>query len=174
MLLLNLARLGFVSRMLEPGWYFTTLTALTSSIRCIRRPPPPPHRLLSPPASTSGTLILGHPNPVKLHRILRSFSFSCNKIEDHTCHARRVCKNVCLPFNNSTTIASFPFQLIHSDVWTSPVPSNSGYLYYLVLLDDYSHYVWTFPLRRKLDALSTLMAFYSYVSTQFGHHILAL
>ena len=117
---------------------------------------------------------LGHPNPVTLRHILRSFSFSCNKIEDHTCHACRVGKHVRLPFNNSTTIASFPFQLIHSDVWTSPVPSNSGYLYYLVILDDYSHYVWTFPLRGKSDALSTLTAFYSYVSTQFGRPILAL
>ena len=44
----------------------------------------------------------------------------------------------------------------------------------LVILDDYSHYVWTFPLRRKSDALSTLTAFYSYVRTQFGRPILAL
>ena len=64
--------------------------------------------------------------------------------------------------------------LIHSDVWTSPVPSNLGYLYYLVILDDYSHYVWTFPVRRKSDALSILTAFYSYVHTQFGRPILAL
>ena len=40
-----------------------------------------------------------------------------------------------------------------------------GYLYYLVILDDYSHYVRTFPLRRKSDALATLTAFYSYVTT---------
>ncbi|XP_044328198.1 transcription initiation factor TFIID subunit 4 [Triticum aestivum] len=97
---------------------------------------------------------LGHPNPVTLRHILRSFSFSCNKIEDHTCHVCRVGKHVRLPFNNSTTIAYFPFQLIHSVVWTSLVPSNSDYLYYLVILDDYSHYMWTFPLRRKSDALS--------------------
>ena len=108
---------------------------------------------------------LGHPNLITLRHILRSFSFSCNKIEDHTCHACRVGKLVCLLFNNFITIASFPFQLIHSDVWTSPVLSNSGYLYYLVILDDYSHYVWTFPLRRKSDALSTLAAFFSYVRT---------
>src|SRR3954463_13932000 len=101
---------------------------------------------------------LGHPNPVTLRHILRSFSFSCNKIEDHTCHACRVGKHVRLLFNDSTTIDSFTFQLIHSDVWTSPIPINTGYLYYLVILHDYSHYEWTSPLRRKSDALSTLMA----------------
>ena len=47
-------------------------------------------------------------------------------------------------------------------------------LYYLVILDDFTHYVWTFPLRRKSDALATLTAFYSYVTTQFGRPILAL
>ncbi|KAK1630109.1 hypothetical protein QYE76_004424 [Lolium multiflorum] len=60
------------------------------------------------------------------------------------------------------------------DVWTSPVPSNSGYNYYLVILDDYSHFVWTFPLRRKSDVATTLTAFFAFVSTQFGRPIHAL
>ncbi|KAK1666176.1 hypothetical protein QYE76_054335 [Lolium multiflorum] len=60
------------------------------------------------------------------------------------------------------------------DVWTSPVPSNSGYNYYLVILDDYSHFVWTFPLRRKSDVAATLTAFFAFVSTQFGRPIHAL
>ncbi|XP_020151479.1 uncharacterized protein [Aegilops tauschii subsp. strangulata] len=51
---------------------------------------------------------------------------------------------------------------------------NTGFLYYLVILDDFSHYLWTFPLRRKSDAISTLATFYSYVLTQFGRPILAL
>ncbi|KAK1617270.1 hypothetical protein QYE76_022787 [Lolium multiflorum] len=60
------------------------------------------------------------------------------------------------------------------DVWTSPVPSNSVYNYYLVILDDYSHFVWTFPLRRKSDVAATLTAFFVFVSTQFGRPIRAL
>ncbi|XP_073359906.1 uncharacterized protein [Aegilops tauschii subsp. strangulata] len=69
---------------------------------------------------------------------------------------------------------AFAASLLHSDVWTSPVASSTGYLYYLVILDDFTHYVWTFPLRRKSDALATLTAFYSYVTTQLGRPILAL
>ena len=114
---------------------------------------------------------LGHPNPATLRHILRSFSFTCNKIDDHTCHACRLGKHVHLPFSTSSHVASYPFELIHSDVWTSPIASNTGYLYYLVILDDFSHYVWTFPLRRKSDYVATLTAFYSYVSTQFGRPI---
>jgi hypothetical protein len=44
----------------------------------------------------------------------------------------------------------------------------SGFKYYLVVIDDCSHYVWTFPLRLKSDIFSTLSNFFAYVSTQFG------
>jgi hypothetical protein len=68
----------------------------------------------------------------------------------------------------------FPFQLVHADVWTSPVLSNSGYQYYLVLVDDFTHYVWTFPLHRKNEVLPTLLCFHAYVATQHRIPILAL
>jgi hypothetical protein len=90
---------------------------------------------------------------------MRGFSFSCNKTESHSCEACRLGKHVRLPFSSSSTVASFPFQLLHSDVWTSPIPSNSGFTYYLVILDDYLHFVWTFPLRRKSDVPATLTSF---------------
>jgi hypothetical protein len=44
----------------------------------------------------------------------------------------------------------------------------SGYKYYLVVLDDFSHYVWTFPLRAKSETFPTLRHFFAWVSTQFG------
>ena len=53
-------------------------------------------------------------------------------------------------------------------MWTSPVISNSGFRYYLVIVDDYSHFYWTFPLRQKSCTISTLEKFFSYVCTQFG------
>ena len=53
-------------------------------------------------------------------------------------------------------------------MWTSPLTSVSGHKYYLAILDDYSHFLWTFPLRLKSDTLSTLTTFFAYVRTQFG------
>jgi len=53
------------------------------------------------------------------------------------------------------------------------VLSNSGYQYYLVLLDDYSHYTWTFPLRRKSDVFHKLVSFHAFAQVQFGRSILA-
>jgi transposase InsO family protein len=63
------------------------------------------------------------------------------------------------------------FDLVHCDLWTSPVISVSGFKYYLVILDDFSHYSLTFPLRLKYDTFSTISNFFSYVRTQFGRTI---
>jgi transposase InsO family protein len=58
-------------------------------------------------------------------------------------------------------------------VWTSPVVSFTGYKYYLALLDDYTHFVWTFPLRQKSEVASTIQHLHAYAHTQFGRPILA-
>jgi len=42
-----------------------------------------------------------------------------------------------------------------------------------MLLDDYSHYTWTFPLRRKSDVFHTLVSFHAFAQVQFGRSILA-
>jgi transposase InsO family protein len=48
------------------------------------------------------------------------------------------------------------------------------YKYYLVLLNDFTHYAWTFPLRNKSDVPPILRSFHSYICTQFGLPWLAL
>jgi transposase InsO family protein len=52
--------------------------------------------------------------------------------------------------------------------------SNSGFKYYLVILDDFTHYVWTFPLRHKSDVLGTFVSFHAFVQTQFQCSIACL
>ena len=44
----------------------------------------------------------------------------------------------------------------------------SSYKYYLVIVDDFSHYSWTFPLRAKAETFPTLLHSFAWVSTQFG------
>jgi transposase InsO family protein len=66
------------------------------------------------------------------------------------------------------------FDLIHCDLWTFPVISASGFRYYLVIIDDYSHYYWTFPLHNKSRVSRTLADFFAYARTQFGTTIRSL
>jgi hypothetical protein len=44
----------------------------------------------------------------------------------------------------------------------------------LVILDDCSHYLWTFPLRLKSDTLPTLANLFTYVTTHYGATIKAV
>jgi hypothetical protein len=73
-----------------------------------------------------------------------------------------------LPFGNSSSVSSLPFELIHCDVWTSPVASVSGAQYYLVILDDFTHFCWTFPLVRKSEVATHIINFCAYVHKQFS------
>jgi hypothetical protein len=82
-------------------------------------------------------------------------------------------QHVRLPFHSSSHAARI-FYLVHCDLWTSPVISISGYKYYLVVVDDFSHYSWTSPLRAKSVTFSTLLHFFAWVSTQFGLNIKAV
>ena len=108
---------------------------------------------------------LGHPGHPALTRIMQQLDFQCMPSNKHSCTSCRLGKHVRLPFVESNSVSPFPFCLLHCDVWTSPVTSNSSFQYYLVVLHDYSHYVWTFPLRHKSDVLATLVSFHAFVQT---------
>jgi hypothetical protein len=95
----------------------------------------------------------------------------CRGSFEHLCHAYQLGRHVQLPLPTSSSRAAGIFDLIHCDVWTSRIISISGYKYYLLILDDFSHYLWTFPLRQKADTFPTLSHFFAWVSTQFSHTI---
>lgn len=70
--------------------------------------------------------------------------------------------------SSSVTSTCHPFELLHCDIWTSPIPSVSGLKFYLVVLDDFTHYVWTFPLQSKADVPQLFLNFNTYVHTHFS------
>nr|GFB00298.1 ribonuclease H-like domain-containing protein [Tanacetum cinerariifolium] len=61
-------------------------------------------------------------------RTLVSRNFiSCNKTKPSVlCHACHLGKHVRLPFSLYETIVTSPFDIIHSDLWTSPLSSITG------------------------------------------------
>jgi hypothetical protein len=61
-------------------------------------------------------------------------------------HACQLGRHTRFLFPTLSSQAEQAFDLAHCDRWTSPVISLSRYKYYLVILDDYSHFLWTFPL----------------------------
>jgi hypothetical protein len=79
-----------------------------------------------------------------------------------------------LSFSNSLSHAEKAFDLLHLDLWTSLVISVSGSKYHLVILDDFTHYLWTFPLKLKSDTFTSLSNFFAYVATQFSCTVKAI
>ncbi|KAI3748202.1 hypothetical protein L6452_11132 [Arctium lappa] len=53
----------------------------------------------------------------------------------------------------------------------SPLTSLSGYKYYILFLDDFSHFLWVFPLRVKSDVFQAFSTFRAYVVNQFKTYI---
>jgi hypothetical protein len=134
---------------------------------------PPAQSLVVKAASPLWHRRLDHPGHEVLSKLASSVSTHLEDCSD-LCHACQLGRHVRLPFHAPAYRASNKFDLIHCDLWTSPVVSISGYKYYLVILDDCTHYLWTFPLRVKSDTFSTLATFIAYASTQFSAAVKAI
>ncbi|GKE62005.1 ribonuclease H-like domain-containing protein [Tanacetum coccineum] len=111
---------------------------------------------------------LGHPGGEVLLRLVSSNFILYNK-EKHPvlCYACQLGKYVRLLFVSSSTVISSCFDIIHSDVWTSPILSLSDFKYYVLFLDHYYQFVWVYPLVNKFDVMSKFLLFRNYVRTQF-------
>ncbi|GKD12188.1 ribonuclease H-like domain-containing protein [Tanacetum coccineum] len=72
---------------------------------------------------------LGHPGSDVLRSLVSNNLISCNKTKSPVlCHACQLGKHVRLPFSLSKTIVKSPFDIIHSDLWTSPLRVISTWL----------------------------------------------
>lgn len=87
------------------------------------------------------------------------------------CISCQLGKQPALPFNNSESIASASFDLIHSDVWgPSHVPSMSGSRYFVVFVDDSSRYTCVFLMKSCYELLDIYRNFAKMVETVFKMH----
>ncbi|GJZ95753.1 ribonuclease H-like domain-containing protein [Tanacetum coccineum] len=138
----------------------------TRDLYLVTAPSPIPHAFLV--SQHTWHQRLGHLGSDVLCRLVSNNVISCNKEKPPIlCHACHLGKHVRLPFISSNTIVSSCFDIVHSDVWTSPILSLSGFTYYVLFLDHYSQFVWVYLLVRKSDVLSKFILFRNYVRTQF-------
>ncbi|KAJ9547690.1 hypothetical protein OSB04_020233 [Centaurea solstitialis] len=117
-------------------------------------------------------LRLGHPGRTILSKLVSHHLISkLGSISSCICQSCQFGKHNKLPFYPSTSCSIAPFDLIHSDIWTSPVTSSCGYQYYLLFLDDFTNFVWVFPLAKKSHTFQIFMQFRAYIRTQFEKEI---
>jgi hypothetical protein len=86
-----------------------------------------PYALATAASSATWHRRLGHPGPDVLSKLSSSSAITCPRgRDDSLCHACQLGRHVWLPFPSSSTQALQPFDLVHCDLWTSPVSSVSG------------------------------------------------
>ncbi|GJW14505.1 zf-CCHC domain-containing protein [Tanacetum coccineum] len=103
---------------------------------------------------------LGHPGAEVLRSLIsRKFISSNKEKSSHICHACQLGKHVKLPFVSLDTRVSSSFDIIHYDIWTSPIVSIGGFKYYVLFLDHFSHYLWIYRLRHKSDVFQKFIQF---------------
>ncbi|XP_048635048.1 uncharacterized protein LOC125608656 [Brassica napus] len=77
-----------------------------------------------------------------------------------------------LPFVFHNHISSFPFDLVHMDVWGPfSVESTEGYRYFLTLVDDCTRVTWIYFLKNKSDVSKVFPAFIQHVHLQYKANI---
>jgi len=91
---------------------------------------------------------VGHPSSATLHRVISKFSlpviYSINKQAIYV--SCLLGKSKQLPFFESLNESITILEIIHFDVWFTSTPSLSGCRYYVIFIDNYTHFCWLFPL----------------------------
>jgi hypothetical protein len=81
-------------------------------------------------------------------------------------------KQPALPFNNSESITSATFDLIHSDVWgPSLIPTVVGSRYFVIFVDDFSRYTWIYLMKNRSEVLTIYRDFAKMIQTQYSKAI---
>ncbi|KAL9999878.1 putative RNA-directed DNA polymerase [Helianthus debilis subsp. tardiflorus] len=114
---------------------------------------------------------LGHPGSQVLDILTRKFGFPCHSNKQSFCNSCHLSNSKRLPFYDSNSFTFSPFDIIHCDLWTSPIPSKTGYKYYMVLIDNFSNFVWVYPLKYKSETFTTFTKFHRLIATQFNRNI---
>jgi hypothetical protein len=113
---------------------------------------------------------LGHSGVDILSKLSHDSSVVCSRCSHDLCHTCQLGRYNHLPFVSSNSRADTNFDLIYYDLWTSPIVSISVYKYYLIILDDHSHFMWTFPLCVKSDTFTLCQFFCLCLHTVWPHH----
>ncbi|GKD45176.1 ribonuclease H-like domain-containing protein [Tanacetum coccineum] len=80
---------------------------------------------------------LGHPENEVFRFLVSNKMIDCNKTKSTTlCHACQIGKHTRLPFFSSNSRVENLFDIVHSDIWTSPIPSGTKTAYLLLYVDD--------------------------------------
>jgi hypothetical protein len=117
----------------------------------------------------AGTLMdwhcrLGHPGSLRLYKALNlaGYEFTMNECKALNCDVCSQCKTVANPHRNLNMAkrSTVPLEIIHMDIKSIEVSSLSGANYVLVIRDDFTRMLYTYPLKTKGEVSVALNRFF--------------
>jgi hypothetical protein len=108
----------------------------------------------------------------KLFQIYRTWYVACPLSKNEICKGCMLGKNIKKAFPRSDNKAQGILDLVHSDVCgPRSSPSLSGFLYYVIFIDDYSRKCWIYFLKSKSDTFDKFKEYKSFIEKKTWKHI---
>jgi hypothetical protein len=110
-----------------------------------------------------------------VERILKEFSLPFQESNrDFICGPCQHAKSHQLPYPKSSSVSSYPLELVFFDVW-GPTPESIGrYKYYVSFVDDYSKFMWIYLLKNKSEVFQKFHEFQYLVERLFDRKIISV
>jgi hypothetical protein len=85
---------------------------------------------------------LGHPAPPIINKLKQFAQLPVLGSSSHEslCESCQIAKSKSLPFSESNNVTAEQLEIIHSDLWSSPIPSISGCRYNVIFIDNFSRF----------------------------------
>jgi hypothetical protein len=120
---------------------------------------------------------LGHPTHDIIIRIIRENKLSyasLDSLSSSICDPCLRAKTRHLPYSLSSSHATTPLELIHSDVWDPAIQSFGRKKYYVSFIDGYSKFTWIYLLCHKSEVFQHFLEFQSLVERRFNRKIITV
>uniref|UniRef100_A0A803Q3J9 Integrase catalytic domain-containing protein n=1 Tax=Cannabis sativa TaxID=3483 RepID=A0A803Q3J9_CANSA len=115
---------------------------------------------------------LGHPAKPNLVQVLAQVCPQIRCKEVDFCDACQLGKMHQFTFKPTANKTVSPFEIIHTDIWgPSFYTSRDGYKYYLSCVDDFTRFVWIYPMQSKAEVTVLFTHFQNLVERMFDTKI---
>ncbi|QRV96367.1 Pol polyprotein/retrotransposon [Ceratobasidium sp. AG-Ba] len=121
---------------------------------------------------------LGHVRPAVLQQMASAGQI--NALSKHDLDAIAQCgscavgKGACLPFSASSSSATTPLEVVHSDLCGPLDASVGGSRYVLSFIDGFSRMAWVFILKTKDQVFESFKHWRAYIELSSGHRVKTL
>ena len=107
---------------------------------------------------------LGHASLSRLQLLASQCHLGSVSFHKFDCMSCQFGKQTKLPFNNSDSFSSAPFDLVYFYVrGPAPFTTERGSHYFVIFVDDYSKFTWIYMLKHRSDLVPIFQTFHKMI-----------